>query len=260
MDKASKAQIRSVKDLLRDKKARDEGGIFVAEGLKIVADILAKGKKTDIVFLSSKVLGAPSSHRIEETCREKKINICRIPAAEFEQLSSLRNSQGVLAVVQKPSWPPMGVAKFAALCDGIQDPGNLGAIIRTAAAFGADSVLLHGETADIYNPKVVRASSGTVLDIPIYAVEAETIIQLKAKGCSFLGASVSGEGSQALGNISLPEAAFVAVFGSEGKGISKEMEKNIDAFFHIPIDKKVESLNVTAAAAIALYVMREKRR
>jgi RNA methyltransferase, TrmH family len=255
MDKARKPQIKRIRELLRNKKKRDEEGVFVAEGAKIVSDIMAKGKAPEAVFFSSKVLGAPSSRRIEDQCRENGTKTFRVPAAEFEMVSSLRNSQGILGVVRKPSWPKLNIGDIAVLCDGIQDPGNLGSIIRLSAAFGVRSLVMYGGTADIYNPKVVRSSSGAVVDIPAHFLDIEEIRRLKAEGYSIIG-SAAGRGRSLSSCADLaPEGPFMIAFGSEGRGLSKEIEEEVERFFHISIDEKVESLNVTAAAAIVLYTV-----
>jgi RNA methyltransferase, TrmH family len=263
MDKAAKPQIKQLRELLREKKARDQQGVFVAEGLKIVSDILSRGHTVEAVFLSSKVLGAPSSRRIEEECGQNKVRIYRVPAEEFEKLSSLRNSQGVLALVKKPrpsgfSYSPKDNALLV-LCDGVQDPGNLGAIIRTSAAFNIDAVFLFGDTADIYNPKVVRSSSGAILEIPIHVCDIVQVEKIKAMGCVFLGSSTKETPGPRIEDLAARKAAFMVAFGSEGRGLSKEIAARIDEPLHIPVDGKVESLNVTAAAAIALYMLSASR-
>lgn len=255
MDKAKKPQIKKIKELLRNKKARDEEGVFVAEGAKIVTDIIAKGKVPEAVFFSSKVIGAPSSRRIEDLCLESGTKTFRIPAPEFEKVSSLRSSQGVLGVVKKPSYPGSNIGDLVILCDGIQDPGNLGSIIRLSAAFGVHSLVMYKETADIFNPKVVRSSSGAVVDVPAYFLDIGGIRRLKAGGYSVIGAAAGRGRSLSSCADLVPEGPVMIAFGSEGRGLSKEIEKEVDRFFHISIDEKVESLNVTAAAAIVLYAI-----
>ena len=108
------------------------------------------------------------------------------------------------------------------LCDGIQDPGNLGGIIRNAVALGADYVLLTGEAADIYNPKVVRASSGMIMDIPVFEYSYDELDRLKEKGYSFF-VSQSKKGGVSVSDMeALPDLAVMAL-GSEGKGVSGEV-------------------------------------
>ena len=131
----------------------------------------------------------------------------------------------------------------------------MGAIIRSAVAFGIDSILLSGETADIYNPKVIRASSGMVLDIPIYKCAPDYIDALKRKQYTLLVSSTKTKNSKHLGQC-YTDANVILAFGSEGKGVSKQITRMADKLFHIPISPKAESLNVTIAAAISMYVFK----
>lgn len=264
MEKIKRSRLKFVRSLLREKKVRDASGVFVAEGNKIVLDILSGGYEVDSVFVSSKIIGAPFFSSIEESCSKMKAPLSRIPAAEFDKLSSLRNSQGVLAIVKKPDYPVFPEASaptsLSVLCDGIQDPGNLGAIIRSSAAFGADSIILFGDTADQYNPKVVRASSGALLSLPLYKGTAEFVQSLKKEGYVVATADPDpGKNSKDLGDLTRIDRPLIVAFGSEGRGVSKDIKSVSDISFHIPVLEKVESLNVTAAASITLYVLGKKR-
>jgi len=169
------------------------------------------------------------------------------------------------AAVKKPVFDILkmdltGGSQTFVLCDGVQNPGNLGAILRTAAAFDVNAVLLYGESVDPFNPKVVRASSGAVVEIPVFSVDLDTIDLLKIKGFKLLISSPSsknGANSSMLG--SLGAQPSILAFGSEGRGISQDIKDIADGSFFISTSEKVESLNVTAAAAIALYAAREKK-
>lgn len=263
MQKAAKTQLKEIRELLRDKKTREAEGLFIAEGLKIVNDMLEKGHKVSSVYISSGVIASPGVRKMQEVAEKDKVSLYRVPGSEFEKLSSLRNSQGVLAIVKKP---PQGKAQFTAeegsllvLCDGVQDPGNVGTIIRTAAAFGANAVLLTGDAADIYNPKVVRASSGMILDVPVCKCTLEEITHLKEEGFILLASSVREEGAKDISDLKIWNKAVIIAFGSEGKGLSREISELADEFFRIPIREDVDSLNVAAASTIALYVFTHKR-
>ena len=261
MQKASKAQIKKIIELLRTRKKRSEEGLFIAEGQKIVNDTLCKGHRIDSVYVSSKVMTSPSIKKLLALSEEKKVLAYRVPAAEFEKLSSLRSSQGILAAVEKPLTnfheDIKDLGSLAVLCDGVQDPGNLGAIIRASVAFGVSSILLTGETADVYNPKVVRGSIGTVVDLLAYECSLAEIDMIKASGYRLLGATAKCGKSRSIEDISLGRQLIVLALGSEGKGLSREITERVDEFFHIPIDKRVESLNVSCAASVALYALKK---
>ena len=176
----------------------------------------------------------------------------------FSALSDVDSPQGILAVVRKPRWNEdrvLGQPKlFGMYCEHLQDPTNVGAIVRTAAALNIDALWLTTESADIYNPKVVRASAGAVLSLPIFVTR--TVGELTSRGIE-LFAAVAG-GSEAVGMEtlrSLPSRLLVAV-GNESRGLSADTIKQAACLFTIPLSRHVESLNVAATAAIALYYLR----
>ncbi|MGB2629813.1 MAG: RNA methyltransferase [Candidatus Omnitrophota bacterium] len=260
MRKASRLQLKNIRRLLKEKKARDFEGLFVAEGEKMVKDMLFKKHLIDSVFVSASYAGEPGAKEHIDAFEEKGISVYTVGDAEFDKVSSLRHSQSILAVANKPCAAvdpfSLGGNAVIVLCDGIQDPGNLGTIIRTSAAMGADLVMLSGECADICNPKVVRASSGTILDVPLPECDTGMLDRLKKEGYYLLVSQVSKEKSVDLAKLkSLPERIVVA-FGSEGQGVAKETLERANRLFHIPISEKTESLNVTSAVAIALYAIR----
>ncbi len=258
MEKAKKPLIKKVREFLRKKEFRDAEGLLVAEGTKIVTDALKKNRGVVSVFVSGKVVGAPFVKEINALCVSGGIDIWRVPAGEFEKLSSLKSSQGVLALARKPFWPTSDNTTFSVLCDGVQDPGNLGAMIRTSAAFGVSSVLLFGATVDVYNPKVVRASSGAVFDIPVRTVTLEQLDALKSAGRYFLSSDPGISGAESMYDVCLPEGPVILAFGNEGRGMSPEIRKRADRVFYIPIEPDTESLNVTAAAAVAIHHFKKR--
>ncbi len=259
MTKATKERLKRIRDLMRDGRTRDAEGLFVVEGAKIVHDVIRGGVAVDSVVMSSDFAARKENSEFLQKISHKKIPVFTASDAEFEKLSSLRQHQGILATVAKPerfSRPAeRGKKTISVLCDGIQDPGNLGAIIRTAAAFGAHAVMLSGETADVFSPKVVRASSGTVLDIPVRTYDTDELKELvKNKEYRLLVSCPPGRNSRDIREFKNAIGHLVLVFGSEGQGVSSEISRMADVFFHIPLSENVESLNVNAAAAIALYM------
>lgn len=263
MEKATKAQLREFRELVREKKARDEKGFFVAEGIKIIGDMLVKGHVPASVIVSSDLASKPEGSSLIEKLEAAGVPIAVTGAAEMEKLSPLRSSQGIIAAMKKPDYSgdiePSGRSLFVA-CDGIQDPGNLGAIIRTSIALGVDGMLLVGDTVDVYNPKVIRASSGTVLDMPVKVSDIPGIKSMQAKGCRLLVSTAGNAGSADVEEIGNHKGPLIVAFGSEGSGVSSDLSENADGFFHIPIREKIESLNVTAAAAITLFVLARSKR
>ena len=256
IEKSSKKQLERVRRLLRDKSFRDAKGLFVVEGLKIVNDISLTACVFDFVLLSRTFAGKVSNENLLLKLKKTEVRVYSAEDDAFRKISSLRTPQGILAVVKKNENKLTVSCKkdvLVLVCDGIQDPGNLGTIIRSAAAFGVDSVLLTGESADIYNPKVIRSSSGAIFDVPIHYCGADFLDAFRRNGYKIIVSTLGTENTTELSEIKKNAGSFVLVFGNEGRGVSPEIKSKADMFFHIPIKRRVESLNVTAAVAVTLY-------
>lgn len=258
MNKATKAYLREVQLLAAEKKERDKKGLFIAEGLKIVKDIAGHGHKPESVLVCSDVANIPGKKGFLSWLEESRIPVYDTGKKEFDRISALQHSQGILAVIAKKKHVPessMGSGRrLILLCDGIQDPGNLGTIFRAGVAFGADAIVFNGDNVDMYNPKVVRASSGAITDIPAFEYSAELLLKLKDMGYKLFVSTVDESGAKEIRNIKgSPEKAILA-FGSEGRGVSEAILSQADDYFHIGIKKSMESLNVTTAVAISLFV------
>jgi TrmH family RNA methyltransferase len=263
MEKAAKAQIAFLRELIREKKVRDDEKLFVVEGLKSLTDIAFKGHAVKEVF----VPGEPETGREKVLLSEleaKNIRFFSVPIDELEKISSLRAPDGIVAIVNKPAAGDLkkisGGKFMAVLCDGIQDPGNMGTIIRSSVAFGADAVLLLGENVDIYNPKVVRASSGMILDIPVIEISIKDVARLKDNGAVVFAGDSDPELSVPLSDIRTVPDKCIMAFGSEGRGLSEGIRSAADKLFTIPMERRAESLNVSVAVSIALYDLYNKRR
>ena len=236
MEKISKAQIKLIRSL-QQKKYRDETGLFVAEGEKCVEELR---KAFELVYLY----------------REGE-NASRI---EIEQMSGLKTPQGVIAVFKKPitnHQSPITNGELVLALDGIQDPGNLGTIIRTSDWFGVYDIYCSLDTADCYNPKVVQATMGALAHVRIYYVDMPQ--WLSSVQCPIYGTLLEGE------NLYTKPLAKegVIVMGNEGKGISPAVRKLITQAILIPPYKKeasevIESLNVSIATAIVLAEFRRR--
>jgi len=254
--KADKRVLTKTRQLLKNKAVRDADGLFAVEGVKIIKDINLKTCVLDFVLISNSFARKVSNEKLLVKLKNNGVCIYSAEDASFEKISSLKNSQGILAVVKKNENKLTVSCKkdvLVIVCDGIQDPGNLGTIIRSAAAFGVDSVLLTGESADIYNPKVIRASSGAIFDVPVYCRGADFLDVFRRNGYKIIVSTLGAENTMEISEIKKNTGSFVLVFGNEGKGVSREIKSKADMFFHIPIKRRVESLNVTAAVAVTLY-------
>jgi TrmH family RNA methyltransferase len=219
-------------------RRRDE---LVLEGPKQIADALAGGW-APVAFALSEDAVAP----------ETSAPLVRFTPGLLRELTDARHPQGVLALFERrPSSldAALEAAGLLVILDGVQDPGNVGAIIRTAAAFEAAGVLLTEGCADPFAPKALRASAGAALLLPVVDVARAAVAdELERRSIPLYAAAAGGAPATA---ISLPAAV---VFGSEGKGVSEELMERARAI-SIPISPAVESLNVAAAAAILIHAI-----
>ena len=258
VNRATKAYLREVQLLVTEKKERDKKGLFVAEGLKMVRDIAARGRGPESVLIRDDIADTPGKKELVLWLEGAGIPVYDTGRKEFDRISALQNSQGILAVIAKKervSESSLGSGRrIIVLCDGIQDPGNLGTIFRAGAAFGADAVMFKGDTVDMHNPKVVRASSGAVADIPAFEYSDELLGKLKGMGYKLFASMVEGSGAREIRNIKGSPEKVILAFGSEGKGMSEAVLSRADDHFHIGIKENMESLNVTTAVAISLFV------
>lgn len=232
---------------LKNKKDRDIYGTFVAEGDKIVLDLLPKMKcqalhaTTD--FIEKNNLSA--FHDIEE--------LIEVSKSEIERVSFQKNPQQVIAVFyqRKPSYDKMQLPHQLSLAlDGIQDPGNMGTIIRLADWYGIENVFCSKDTVDIYNPKVVQATMGALSRVDVYYVDIVSFLQSVSKEMPVYGTFLDGEDMY---KTELTQNGII-VMGNEGKGISPDVEKVVSHKLFIPnypVGRSTsESLNVSVATAI----------
>ena len=174
---------------------------------------------------------------------------------QFSKLSDLDSPQGILAVVRQPTWneeiilrQPTVLGIFA---EQIQDPANVGAIIRTAAALNVSGLWLTPESADVYHPKVVRATSGVLLALPIFV--AKDVSGLIRQGCQIFAAEVTGDRTVPIDEIHQVPRKLVLAAGNESRGLSAQIRRQATTRFTIPLSRDIESLNVAATVAIATF-------
>jgi TrmH family RNA methyltransferase len=177
------------------------------------------------------------------------------PDLQFSKLSDLDAPQGILAVVRQPIWDEGEVLRRPTVLgifgEQLQDPANVGAIIRTAAALNASALWLTPKSADVYHPKVVRATSGIVLALPIFS--AKDVSRLIRQGCQIFAAEVTGDGTVPIDEIHQVPRKLVLAVGNESRGLSAQILRQATTRFTIPLSRDVESLNVAATVAIATF-------
>lgn len=238
MEHLSKAQVKWVRSL-QQKKHRDAEGVFVAEGAKCVEELR---KAFELVLLAT-------SDNATYT--------------EIEQMSSLRTPQGVIGVFKKRAFNSEIPSGLLVALDGVQDPGNLGTIIRTCDWFGIHDILCSRDTADCYNPKVVQATMGALARVRVHYVDLpKELTSLRQTGLPLYGTLLEGENMYE--PYAIPDKQRgVIIMGNEGNGISESIRKLITHPLLIPsypINASTsESLNVSIATAIVLAEFRRIR-
>lgn len=233
---------------LQTKKERDLTGLFIIEGEHLVEEALAyKSYMSELIVTESFVL--PTTWNVSD------VEITIVTKDVMKEISETETPQGVAAVCKKPSNEiNIFQLKSLLLIDAVQDPGNLGTIIRTADAAGMDGIIIGEGTVDVYNSKVLRASQGSIFHIPILKGKLEdSIHKLKEEGHTIYGTSL--EKGEPFGNVT-PVQPFSLIVGNEGRGVHPDVLSKTDQNLYIPIYGKAESLNVTVAAGILLYYLR----
>lgn len=236
------ALIKEIRSL-RDKKFRDRLGVFVAEGVKPVKEAVELGLNIREVVGTELALGA-----LELT----GIKTETVTDAVFKSLSEAVTPQGVLAVVITPNDKPVSPRGRCVLLDGIGDPANVGAIIRTAAAAGYNDVYVTSDCADPYSQKAVRASMSGVFRVNVMRGEAEEL--LSVIDIPLAVADMNGKDVFSY----RPENPFCLVIGNEGHGVREEIRKRAEITVSIPMEGGVESLNAAVSAGIIMYALKNK--
>ncbi len=241
--------IKTVKALQQKKNRADEKK-FVLEGIHLIEEAVKAG-----IFLETVIIA--ESFLPEEVSFWEKLPdmIYEVPDSLFRSISQTVTPQGILAVAPfvDGDLKEAEEDRLILIADGIQDPGNLGTILRSAAAFGVDTVCLLKGTVDLYNEKTVRSTMGALFQVKLVMVEEEEYLfsSLKALGFTVLAADVHGKID--IKDVFVKDQKTAVIMGNEGNGIRQEILARCDQTFYIPIEKKTESLNVSVAAAVVMY-------
>jgi len=232
---------------LKQKKHRLLQGCFLMEGKKSLEEALASGHEVVRVFVAEEL---DQEFRLLSN-HDHNTQWFSVPAKVIHLLSDTDNPQGVVAVVKtpRPDWHlTQESAELILLLDQMADPGNLGTIIRTGWAFGVTAILLTPGSADPFNPKVVRATMGGILHVPIFPeIREEQLLNLQKAGFTFYAARPEAENDLFSTRFSRKS---VLVIGNEARGISEWVRELCDASFSIPMNPRVDSLNAAVACAI----------
>ncbi|HIV26127.1 MAG TPA: RNA methyltransferase [Candidatus Scatomonas pullistercoris] len=244
---SSNSQIKRITQLNAKGKLRREEGVFVAEGLKLFMETPEE--------LREKVFVSETFERAhKELLRGVSLEV--VEDSLFVRMCDTKTPQGILSVVRMPSytWEQVtgGAAPLLLVLEDLQDPGNLGTILRTAEGAGVTGVILSRGCVDLFHPKTIRSTMGSVYRVPYYCAEdlPEAVKQLKRQGVRIYAAHLEGKNSYA-GEDYRGACAFL--IGNEGNGLGRRISEEADCLIRIPMEGKVESLNAAVAAAVLMY-------
>ncbi|MCI8608248.1 MAG: RNA methyltransferase [Firmicutes bacterium] len=233
---------------LAHRKYRDKLGLYLIEGENLVDEAISEGADIETVLVREGYDGLPS-------CLEEKA--FWIKDGLFTRLAQTDTSQGILAIVRKrefsqATWMEKGALGNFVVLDRLQDPGNIGTIIRTADAAGYSLVVAMKGTADVYSPKVVRAAAGSLFRVPVVLINdnEELISFIKAAGGKLVATCFDTDRYYFEEDLTENVALII---GNEGNGISPDLIENADVKVKIPMTGAIESLNAAVAAAILMY-------
>ncbi len=227
---------------LKDRKGRRETGLFLVEGRKMVEEALSSAFPVETVLVDA--------DRLQEFDLPAGVDVCTMPAHVLAAVCDTKTPQGIAAVVRMADVPLTG-SRLVAM-DGVQDPGNVGTIIRTADAAGFEGVLMSRECADVFSPKVLRATMGSIFRMSILVTDdlPERLQGYVDAGAAVISSQLDGQPfyrRDAVGE------KYVLVIGSEGNGVTDEVKALATHRVRLPMRGGAESLNAAVAAGIMMY-------
>ena len=236
--------IRHVRLLSTEAAYRREAKQYLCDGIKTLREALGFGAQICSVLWKDEAREIPGL-----SCEKQYI----VPADLFDYASPMKNSPGPLFAVAQPDWKAEEALSRVLVLEGVQDPGNVGTVIRSANAFGIDAVVLTGDCADLYNPKTVRSTMGAIFRQRVLRLDVQELSALlKAHGLPLYGAALAAD-SVNITELNLKTAA-VAI-GSEGRGLSASLLERCDKKLIIPMRPDSESLNAAVAASVVMWEM-----
>jgi len=256
---------------LQERNARHKAGLFLIEGEKILLEALARGIEIEAVVLEADYFQKGISKALEDALTDEELfdeGINLVPPGLFKDLITTTTSCGLVAVARPRTATLQEVLAASTdtdtsagtsssshclvILEGVQDPGNLGSIMRSALAFGASALILSRGTVDPYNPKVVRAAMGALFDLPVVVDVDLTEALPLVKNAGYTVCALNPEAEKSLTETELPPK-LALLLGNEGAGLSEAADDLADLDLNIEIAPEIESLNVSIAAAIVLF-------
>lgn len=246
------ALLSTIRDLHR-RKARERRGLALAEGVRLVEEMLAAGVVCKGAAVGPTLEATPRGAALLQSLQDAGVVVEHLNDEQLEEIAATEQPQGIVAVYAPRSWTLDAMVAApkqpVVILDGVQDPGNVGTIARTALAFGAAGIVALPGTVDLTNPKVVRAAMGALFLVPhLHADDVATFAWLKQHRVAPWATAMDGEPLGAA-----PSGPIALLLGNEGAGLRPELLAHAERRVAIPIAPEAESLNVAIAAGILLY-------
>ena len=246
---------------LRGRRERDREGVTLIDGVRENLRALAGGAVIREVFVLPELLVEPEAKALLERLREEAVPIVELGPEAFEKLAYGDRLDGVVAVAETPLRTLETLAlpsePLIAVIEGVEKPGNLGAILRTADGAGVNAVIVADSATDLFNPNIIRASIGTVFAVPVcVASSGEVLGWLQERGIAIIAARVDASVDYAAADYS---GAVAIALGSEARGLSDAWGELARESVHVPMRGVADSLNVSATAAVLFYEALRRR-
>jgi TrmH family RNA methyltransferase len=255
--------IRKLRELRRDGKQRRDTGLYLAEGRHLAAEALRSRAPVELFLVSPALREDAKGRSLLQAIAGSGHPLHETSDSVLDSLQDARSAQPVLALVGFRERQPedllqaLGDRPLIAVAHGIQDPGNLGSIMRSADAAGADALVQTGESADLYHPRTVRATMGSIFRMPATAASPDRLLKMLSNlKIATLAADASASSAYHDVDMSRPTALF---FGRESDGLPESLVAALDGTVSIPMRNGVESLSVGAAAAVLLFEAARQR-
>lgn len=254
----SNARVKELVQLQKKSKVRNEQGVFLVEGVKMYQEI---PQEQLVKVYVSETFADKQKEEINRLKDRRKLEY--LSDHVFQYVSDTKTPQGILCVVRQSSYCLEDILEaedaHLLVLDNLQDPGNLGTILRTAEGAGVTGIIISKESVDIYNPKVIRSTMGSIYRVPFVYVEdlKEAIAKVKAHGIFTYAAHLDGKNSYDKEDYTKKTAFLI---GNEGNGLRKDIADLADTWIRIPMQGQVESLNAAIATSVLMFETARQRR